>query len=871
MAAFLFFATNKIERFMSKKQKRRAASTSRKPAQLSPDALANQARQDLEAGRFRDAIAGFKQLLKLEARADWRAALAEAYAGRARELTAKGMTKEAMVMWDNRAALGPDVPASADHLALLLQSGRIETALDRLASPGEVPAAELERLRSVLAARALTAGAAITDRLPPEDPIRRQASAASAALDAYCAGDAATLRASLGEIPFRSPYRDLAQILKALQLLPDNADEASKALSRVGADSGFAPLKAAAELALLPESEFLDEALAKSGPRVRLACVLRGWPDARIALLDELRRLGPDPKPSALLGFLHQHRSALGESWARRKSLHLLAPQYPASLSWLDAVGARPAAPLEQALVAAWHAERIESVWEITHTWAEVAEALKDGIHDPAIQRNDTLRIALAQRRADRVTDILSSEPSPTGAPDDVQRATAERVEESLKWDPEDRDTYLRLIAFYRGHQQPKEARRLLAAATERWPDDMRILQATMQTALDSGAFKKASSLARRILAIDPINSGVRDALVEAHMAHARKQLLKRRPDLAGKELEAAREWARSEHAKDQLDILAGLTALDRDGDPGVDRLRAVAERLGRGLTARVLIAQAANAAGQTAAKLLKTLGLDKVVVPKADDLLAALGRMRRLLDSGAGFPARLHDILDKAFSKARWTDLQRSDVESACETLKRAGLSKTREKAARAALKRWRGAPIFQLHLFEAKYPNGGYSTFGNKDVWELEIALDQARTEGDTRTAMRIESALQAGLGSPFRRGPSPFDLPPYGFDDEFEPEDETPFDYFMDLIEEHGLEKAMDVLNVPRDLRSQFREMARSFGEGGLVDILEAFVEEMVGLGPDALPPPPSNRGKPKPKPKTGKKPDDDDPSAQLDLFS
>ena len=75
---------------MSKKPKRRAGRNSAKTAKLSPAALEQKARADLDSHHYRDAISGFKELLKVEPRPDWLVALADAYAGRARELSAKG-------------------------------------------------------------------------------------------------------------------------------------------------------------------------------------------------------------------------------------------------------------------------------------------------------------------------------------------------------------------------------------------------------------------------------------------------------------------------------------------------------------------------------------------------------------------------------------------------------------------------------------------------------------------------------------------------------------------------------------------------------------------------------------------------------------
>jgi len=81
-----------------------------------------------------------------------------------------------------------------------------------------------------------------------------------------------------------------------------------------------------------------------------------------------------------------------------------------------------------------------------------------------------------------------------------------------------------------------------LEQARIRWPENMRILEVALDTAIEAGAFKKAAGIAREMLALDSINSGVRERLVEAHLAHARKQIPKGRLDLARKELAQAGE-----------------------------------------------------------------------------------------------------------------------------------------------------------------------------------------------------------------------------------------------------------------------------------------------------------------------------------------
>jgi len=86
--------------------------------------------------RHREAIAGFKQILKQEPRPSWRSALADAYAGRVCELAAKDMLKEALAIWENRAGLDEDIPFDPEHAALLLRMGRVESVLGLAAAGG---------------------------------------------------------------------------------------------------------------------------------------------------------------------------------------------------------------------------------------------------------------------------------------------------------------------------------------------------------------------------------------------------------------------------------------------------------------------------------------------------------------------------------------------------------------------------------------------------------------------------------------------------------------------------------------------------------------------------------------------------------------
>ena len=397
------------------KKPRKTIATAAKAQNRSPDTLEKTAEEQVAAGRWREAIAAYKDLIKLTDSPEARVGLAGAYAGRARELVAKGMPKEALTIWENRAQLLPDLPLELGHLALLLRLGRVAQVVELyIREAARLDAETLTALRSHLAAYHLGADPAVAAGLPADDPILVQGGVASQALDAYCRGDDVTLRTALAGISFRSPYRDLAQILKALQRLPVAPAEAATALDKVGDDSGFARLRHACVLALgVPES--LTEDLAagrRSDPALRLDA---GWlGERRRALWDEVRRM-TDQGARTLVHLLHRRRALFGEDWARTQALRLLTPGFPKSAVWVSEGGGRRLSTAERLLVAARHCEDGRDPWAEIEAWADYVDHLiQDGPPEPG--SDAAVCIALVLRRVDSHRNILAAV-SPSSAP----------------------------------------------------------------------------------------------------------------------------------------------------------------------------------------------------------------------------------------------------------------------------------------------------------------------------------------------------------------------------------------------------------------------------------------------------------------------
>jgi len=91
----------------------------------------------------------------------------------------------------------------------------------------------------------------------------------------------------------------------------------------------------------VPEISFLEAIAAAGKMSVRFACALRGWPQARIALWEELDRLRGDPRPETRLRFMNRHRKALGKDWGHRRGyascLPVIRPTANGSSRWVQA------------------------------------------------------------------------------------------------------------------------------------------------------------------------------------------------------------------------------------------------------------------------------------------------------------------------------------------------------------------------------------------------------------------------------------------------------------------------------------------------------------------------------------------------------
>lgn len=729
--------------------RRKKRSRSRQAKADSPEAMARAAAEHLERGAFKDAAADYKRLLKQTRRPEWVQGLAQAYAGRAQHLASRGMLKEAIALWQNRAEACDAPLADPRYCEWLLAAGRRQQIADLYHQAPEMLAGEggMARLRAQLAAAALADGNELIEQLPADDPVARDYPAAEAALAAFARDDAEALDTALARIPFRSPYRDFRQLLKAWVRREQDPDAADELWARVPADTPFAGIRRALEVAGQADAALQGNIAELPADILTLVAALLGWNEAQVNRLPALARLGPSPDQPALCDFVIAHQKALGQPFAREAAFALAGLDNRAQRRLIKKFNALPLA--ERARLVARGLEAHGALDEAIERWLTFLDVLAG---QPDADDNRLRRALIHRHIADLIQPPSASLPL---TPDVVDHLAS-----SLALDPGDRDSHLRLIDHYLHLRELKPARQWVDRALQQFPDDIECLFRAAQTAVAGAAYKKAAGFAQRILAIDPINPRGRGLLVDAHLSHARKKA--NQPEAARRELEHAAHWARSGIDTGRIDILHGLiTRREAGAKAAAESLNTGIARAGGGLTGRFYLLLEAARLDQDLQAVTRAAALPAVKGEgnraQVLTLVRALGTLRDGPHYARAVEAALVPLAP-AINQAAQADFDREESELLCETLLRYRQYRPLTRYARTALQRWPRAPLFVFYKIQgdlAGRPPHPWAREGGR----LEAAYDRARGAGDTRTAERIGALLDSAFPLPRFEASDPF----------------------------------------------------------------------------------------------------------------
>ncbi len=518
-------------------------------------------------------------------------------------------------------------------------------------------------------------------------------------------------------------------------LYSTDLEQAAAALARVPADGPFEPLARVLRVCLLPGQEWVTALHSLDQEGRALVLDLKGCPAEQRALLLELAKLSEAPGAAvALYDLLARHRRALPEGAAGGLCLRLLphAPQrlktYTASFGSLTRA--------EQGRILALAEEIRQRPDEAEDHWLQFVDSI--GRADPAGRR----RAALVLRR-------LCETPahrSPDGA---ACEHALDWWAQSLELDPEDRATHLKLIRALRERSDLKETRVRLDAALARFPQDAQVLLEAVETALASGAFKKAAGVAKRVLAIDPINPRVRAVVGHAHLSHARKQIAGSNPAAAHRELDEAAQWLRSAADCGSIKLLRGI--IDERGDERAEEgnalLREGIAELGGTLVGSFHLLLDAWRTKRDPKALLRRAGVDLGGTPAAEEVVALAHVLNAVREGDKALRAALGP-LRTMLGRAAALPFSESDQHLVCEALHRRNEHDLARRYAEAALKRWPGRPVFVYLRAAAAYGDNPWQ-MPPRELRALEQALELAQARGEQRIALRLSELLSATMG--------------------------------------------------------------------------------------------------------------------------
>ncbi|MFP4146487.1 MAG: hypothetical protein ACLFSI_02100 [Halorhodospira sp.] len=704
--------------------------------------VAAYAHEALAAGDYRAAIRYYRSLAHTEPPAAWAKGLEQAYRGRALELEAKGMPQEALAIWESRRWRCPGTLPTPEQIRLQLRLDAVEAAL---AGYHELLTAEaqaaLREVRPWLAARCLADPALLT-AFATDDPVRSHGEHAQAALTAYCTGASEQAWAHLRRIPYRSPYRDLAILLKALLVQRQDPAVTMRLLARIDPTSPFARLAAAARLALQPEGDFVQALRTADEPSQRFAMALRGWPKARAELWRQL--FGTDEEEDtpveAQLNLLLEGSQQLDERWRRQQ---LIRYAYSYLQEPVDrALEAQLSEP-ERALLAAWQTERSHpEVPEAVHNaWQQVIESLR-APGEPSPGSRDALRIAIIQRHLASTLQQLAPEQDAA-----IERALAD----SVALDPGYRPGHRMLIAHYRRQGRLEQASLAAERALARWPASPELLQEALETALATSALETAAAYAQRLLSQDPLNRRARTALHGAFLAHARHHAATGAIEEATRRLDDAVRWADSPRAQAQVELTRDTLAVSQTR--GSQQVRALAERHGGGLTGSLAVAMEAERLGLGAQRLLEQGRLPQPAQDPRQDLLHLCTALQEIADDEPDERlGRALTPLRRGLKRMiRLRTLGVEDYAAICEALRAVHEHPLREAFAREASRHRLEDPRFIFHALEARHAPGSGRRPSSRELDQLQRAFRRARAMDDKRTAHRLGALIKRLVPEP------------------------------------------------------------------------------------------------------------------------
>ena len=731
------------------------------------------ARQDLEAkalsrfnsGKYREAIGLYKKLLRDSDNSNWRAQLADCYLQRALGFAAKGMYKEAVVLWENyRESAQPPYKALDHYLAWLLNTRQFPLFRKTLQ---QLTARQLDRdyreLAGWLGLLIIAGHPEFQQDLPEDSIFAAHLQIAQTALQACANNDPEAVEAALKQLPHRSAFRDFRTLLKAALLTAKAPQQAQALLDRIVPASPYAQSARLLYACTCSGAALAQEMTYFTPKQRRMLGAIKGLNKKQLELLEQLAKYRDRLNDKARFDLAIRYQVLFGEELAEDFCRALLRT-YPAGRrdfrKHFGGLG-----EFQENRMQALACERNDQIVDAVQHWEQCLRALREEPDEGGLQSSLILR---------HIADMQMP-------PDSTLY-----LKRSLEFDPDDKDSYLQILRDYEADPDSAgDYKTWLNRALQKFPGDIDVLTLGLQSAVRHKTYKKATQYGKKILQRDPLHALARELLFSSHLALARQQMLGKKYHLVAREIDLAEELhpGKSQHLQAQL-LRGCLSFATGDKKAG---LQQIAETLGRlhedPVNATFHAVMEALATGLPVATILRELPPLKGHLLSAQELSRLIGQIEQYARID-GTQKNLHKALDKvkaAVKKSLQQGFPEDLLLSWCQTMDRIQHFELLRHVVKQIKNGWQ-KPIWTYYRIYSE-SNGDPEKCSYQDVVTLEHKQQQAKEEGDQRAQVLIGDYLdrcqvlrpQGGMG---------FFDDLFGFDDDDEEFDDPMEDLFGHL---------------------------------------------------------------------------------------
>jgi len=731
-----------------KKQKR----TKKATAKITLQQREVKAKTALENGHYQKAIVNLRQMLKEDERAEWQKDARYAHRQLAEQLSQTKKYRDVVSLYESGAKLCGFSLYTFEYVDALLASKQFDKAIRHyLALQNNNEKTLLQAIRAELAAYAIAGEVRIINQLPDTDPVVVDYDAALQLVRTYCATDDEQIEKQLKLISFRSPYRDLRQIIAAAIKLDDDIATGREQLARIAPESAFSVFAATLELATQKPKQLLASWSSFSVHQQQFVKQMQGWGKEKDKLLKKLASLPPEPVFAEVFRLSDSFRAIDPDYFnqvAKKAVIHAIAqnsraitlkrfvqrfPQQNADVSdHLHIKALVESMKFKQGVV-----DEFDPFWHLDEAWRLYREALGTRA-DHKKKQDASLRQALIYRY---VVQIMLDKM------DDFNEDLAGYTEQSLLLDPQDKASHIQLIRYYLDNKEVKQARKSVNFAVQQYPDDLAILLLAIEFAIASNAFKKAANYAKTLLAVDPINREARRLLCQAHLAHSRKQIKTKKWHLVEQELEQAEQWANEPFIKGIIALQKAIMLRaqpENNKNQVIESLKQVQSLMKTDLNTRFLIRlETISVSRERDAKPLHKLIKLNWIISKTLQKTALFSFMEQVNRCAVMYDSKaisqvllqLSPVLKTIVKK----EISLAEYEKVLDFWQRHNQDSVLKSYVKAAVKQHGKSPMLTYY----RYVNTRYLEGQAYD--EVDLAVELAQEQGDSVIAARLISLLR------------------------------------------------------------------------------------------------------------------------------